>query len=70
MKSLLYVLAILTGFVPIIVWGYLASLKCAYNVGSANCGVRLDDFWDIEFLVIAALPWSLSVACLVMAWRR
>lgn len=54
MKALFYGLALVLIAAPILFWGWLAAYGCAFS-NSPNCGVDLQDFWDDEFLMIAAL---------------
>lgn len=70
MKILLYIVAALTLLGPIAAWAYIVALGCAYKTNSPNCGVRLEDYWDAEFLTLAALPWLIGIICLIAAARK
>lgn len=70
MKILLYIVAALTLLGPIAAWTYIVALGCAYKTNSPNCGVRLEDYWDAEFLTLAALPWLIGIICLIAAARK
>lgn len=69
MKYFLFIVAATALFAPIAGWAYLVSLACAFQTSSSNCGVRWGDYWDIEFLLLAALPWFIGIASLVFASR-
>lgn len=69
MKIVLYVFAVLTGVGPIAGWAYLVGLASAYNTGSHRRGISLADYWDTEFLMLAAVPWLLSAVSLFFASR-
>ncbi|WP_372570298.1 hypothetical protein [Ruegeria jejuensis] len=69
MKALFYCLAVVLIAAPILFWGWLAAYGCAFS-NSPNCGVEFRDFWDDEFLMIAALPWAFGVLFLIAALRR
>ncbi|MER3357046.1 MAG: hypothetical protein RLQ73_24205 [Hoeflea sp. D1-CHI-28] len=69
MKIVLYVFAVLTGVGPIAGWAYLVGLASAYNTGSHSRGISLADYWDTEFLMLAAVPWLLSAVSLFFASR-
>lgn len=70
LKIVFYGLAacLLTG--PILAWAYLFALACGYRIGSGGCGFQRADFWDVEFLSFAVLPWMLGVFCLFMGLKR
>ena len=70
LKVLLYILTACLLAAPVAAWTYLVALGCAYQTSSSSCGVHLADFWDDEFLIIAALPWLLGILCLVIGLRR
>ncbi|MEP4770252.1 MAG: hypothetical protein ABJY83_20300 [Roseibium sp.] len=69
MKILLYIVAAVTFVAPIAIWAYFVGLASAYNTSSPNRGVSLQDYWDMEFLIIAAVPWLISVFSLFFAIR-
>lgn len=66
MKLILIILAIIAFISPLLVWAWLVSLACAYSTSNAPCGVGLADYWDREFLLIAALPWLIGAICLIV----
>lgn len=69
MKIFLYIIAILAFIAPIILWGLMSGMSCAYVTSSANCGASFDDYLDWEFLNIAALPWFVALVCFFLAKR-
>jgi hypothetical protein len=69
LKILLYILAACLLAVPVAAWAYLVALGCAYGTNSSGCGVQLADFWDTDFLIVAALPWLLGIFCLFMVLK-
>lgn len=70
LKILLYILAICLLAAPVAAWAYLVMLGCGYQTNSSGCTLRLTDFWDNEFLMIAALPWLLGIICLILVRKR
>lgn len=70
LKIVLYVLAACLLAMPIAAWVYIVEMACGYQTSSSGCGVQLVDFWDAEFLTIAAIPWLLGLFCLFMGRRR
>lgn len=69
MKVLLYFVAAITFIGPIAIWAYIVGLACAFGSNSPSRGVRLADYWDVEFLILAALPWLVGIVSLVFALR-
>ena len=69
MKILLYVVAAITFFGPIVVWAYLVGLASAYNTSSPNRGISLGDYWSMEFLTLAAIPWLICIVTLYFIFR-
>jgi hypothetical protein len=69
MKIFLYIVAAIAFAGPIAASAYLVALAGMYNTSAPSRGPGLGDFWDMEFLVIAAVPWLISVICLFFAWR-
>jgi hypothetical protein len=67
MKIFLIIIAATMFVAPIAGWAYLVSLACAFKTSSPNCSIRLGDYWDIEFLFFAAIPWFISVISLIFA---
>ncbi|MCY0148799.1 hypothetical protein OEG84_14100 [Hoeflea sp. G2-23] len=70
MKIFLYVVAAATFLGPIIGWAYIVGLACAFQPNSPGCSVRLQDYWDVDFLILAALPWIAGTVSLFLASRR
>ena len=70
LRILLYAAAVCLFAGPIAAWVYLVALGCAYQTGSSDCGFQLSDFWDSEFVVIAAVPWLLAGLCLFFGLKR
>ena len=66
---LTYVSATIALIGPVLFWVYVSAMACAFVTNSNGCGVDLADFWDDEFISIAALPWALGVALIWMARR-
>lgn len=69
MKTFLYIVAAVTFVGPIAAWAYLVGLAGAFSTNSSNRGVRLEDYWDTEFLTLAALPWLICIVSLIFASR-
>ena len=69
MRFFLYVLAGLAFAGPVLFWAYVSAMACAFVTSSTGCSVTISDFWDSEFLAIAALPWMLCVVCILIARR-
>ena len=67
MKIFLYTVASIMLLGPVAAWTYIVALGCAYKTNAPNCGVRPEDYWDAEFLTLAALPWLIGVVCLIAA---
>ncbi len=70
MKVILYILAGLLLIAPILIWGYLDAMSCAYQTNSIGCNTGLHDFLEADFLILAALPWMFSLVCLFFAIRK
>ena len=70
MKVFLYIVSAIALIGPIAAWTYIVALSCAYQTNSPNCGVSLEDYWDTEFLTLAALPWFVGIVCFVIALRK
>lgn len=69
MKIFLYLAAAILLIGPLLAWGYLVALGCAYVTSSSGCSVGLDDFFDLELLQLAAIPWLVGLVCLIIALR-
>lgn len=69
MKMVLTIVAAIGFIGPVAGWAYIVALACGYKINSADCGVRLEDFWDGEFLMLAALPWLVGIISLFFASR-
>ena len=69
MKIFLYILAAILFAGPIAGWAYIVGLAGAYNTGSPNRGLSLADYRDMEFLMLAAVPWLFGAASLFFASR-
>lgn len=69
MKMFLYIVTALTFIGPIAAWAYLVGLAGAFSNSPSNRGIRLEDYWDTEFLTLAALPWLIGIISLIFASR-
>tara|TARA_R110002050_G_scaffold55954_8_gene125960 strand:- start:10520 stop:10735 length:216 start_codon:yes stop_codon:yes gene_type:complete len=69
MKIFLYIVAAITFIGPVIGWAYIVGLACAYKLNSPDCGVRPGDYWDTDFLTLAAIPWLICIVSLVLRSR-
>ena len=66
MKIFLYIIATVSLIIPIAIWGYLYLLGCGHITGPHSCTLRLQHYWDIEFLMLAALPWTIGAICFLL----
>ncbi len=69
MQISLYIIATVTFLGPIAAWAYMVGLAGAFSHTPSKKGIRLKDYWDREFATLAALPWLLSIICLIFAIR-
>ncbi|MCY0093177.1 hypothetical protein [Hoeflea ulvae] len=69
MKLFLSIIAAICFAGPVAGWAYIVALASSHNLGSPNRGVGLADYWDGEFLMLAAVPWLISAICLFLALR-
>lgn len=69
MKIFLYIVAAVTFVGPIAAWTYIVALASGYSINSPNRGIRLEDYWDTDFLALATLPWLICIVCLIIALR-
>lgn len=65
MKVLLLILASIFILGPLVVWGILSGMSCAYVTSDTECTVRWSSFLDIELLSFAAIPWGIGLICLL-----
>lgn len=70
MKILLYILGAIAFVGPLLFWGFISEMACGYNLSNSSCGASLGDFFDWEFLNIAALPWAIAAICFITGYRR
>ena len=70
MRALLYIVAGVAIILPFGLWAYLVLLACAFATSGNPCSITIGDFWDGEFLAIAAIPWLIGAACFYAARRR
>lgn len=69
MKIFLYIVAAIAFIGPIAAWTYVVALAGMYNTSSPNRLPVPGDFWDVDFLMLAIVPWLISAVCVVFAWR-
>lgn len=65
MKIFLLILASLFILGPVVVWGLMSGMSCAYVTAATGCGVRWNSFLDIELLSFSAIPWAIGLICLL-----
>lgn len=70
MKIFLYIVAGFLLLGPLIAWTYVVAMGCAFKTNSSNCDIRLHDYLDTEFLMLAAWPWALGLIFLIAAIRK
>lgn len=56
MKVFFYIVAAVSFVGPIAAWTYIVALASGFANNSSNRGIRLEDYWDTDFLALAALP--------------
>ncbi|WP_085907520.1 hypothetical protein [Kiloniella majae] len=69
MQISLYIIAAVTFLGPIAAWAYIIGLAGAFSHNASKNGIRLKNYWDREFAILAALPWLLSIICLIFTLR-
>ena len=69
MKIFLMVLAGLFFLGPLLVWGLMSGMNCAYVTTVSDCSVRWGSFLDPELLSFSALPWGIGLICFLVALR-
>ena len=65
----LTLIAVLLFLAPVIVWGYLALMACAFATGGTPCALSPADFWEADFFMIAAVPWAIAAGLMALARR-
>lgn len=72
MSAILWCLACLLILGPLVIWGLMSSMSCAFVASASRCGIRWSSFLDPELPMFASIPWIVGLISLFFAvrWRK